>query len=183
MGDAHARACHAGHNGVAYSVPDEIVPFRSDMPKQTSVAAVGAGEARGAGVRGRKRTKGDHAAHVQGVGLNHAIFASEEGIFSQLRVKDGQKCPFKDSNVAAIRLTTPCRVSDDHPSLTLLAKILLPSASPPWHVSWEKALFAGKYPYVHLVPSNVGCRGQLGSVVTKSGLGQDKAGVAGVIGQ
>src|SRR4029450_4381995 len=73
--------------------------------------------------------------------------------------------------------------SDDHPSLTLLAKILLPSASPPWHVSWEKALFAGKYPYVHLVPLNVGSRGQLGSVVTKSGLGQDKAGVAGVIGQ
>jgi hypothetical protein len=52
-------------------------------------------------------------AHVQGVRLNHAIFASEEVIFSRLEVKDGQKCPLKDSNVPAIMLTTPCRVSGD----------------------------------------------------------------------
>ena len=31
--------------------------------------------------------------HVQGVGLNHAIFASEEVIVSPLGVKDGHKCP------------------------------------------------------------------------------------------
>ena len=58
--------------------------------------------------------------------MNHAIFASEEVIVSRLGVKDAQQCPFKDSNVAAILLTTPCRVSGDHPSLTLFAKILLP---------------------------------------------------------
>ena len=78
--------------------------------------------------------------------MNHAIFASEEGIVSRLGVKDAQQCPLKDSNVAAILLTTPCRVSGDHPSLTLFAKILLPWVSPPWHVGWETALFAGKYP-------------------------------------
>jgi hypothetical protein len=86
------------------------------------------------------------ATHVQGVRLNHAIFASEEVIFSRLGVKDGQKCPFKDSNVAAIMLTTPCGVSGDHPSLTLFAKILLQLVSPPLHVGWDTALFAGKYP-------------------------------------
>jgi hypothetical protein len=85
-------------------------------------------------------------SHVQGVGLNHAIFACEEVIFSRLRVKDGQKCPCKDSNVAAIVLTTLCRVSGDHPSLTLFAKILLQLVSPPLHVGWDTALFAGKYP-------------------------------------
>ena len=88
----------------------------------------------------------DVVTHVQGVRLNHAIFASEEVIFSRLGVKDGQKCPFKDSNVAAIMLTTPCGVSGDHPSLTLFAKILLQLVSPPLHVGWDTALFAGKYP-------------------------------------
>src|SRR5262245_37696385 len=94
--------------------------------------------------------------HVQGVGLNHAIFASEEVIFSRLGVKDGQKCPLKDSSVAAIMLATPCRVSGDHPALTLCAKIFLPLVSPPLPVGWDTALFAGKYPHVHLVPLNVG---------------------------
>ena len=85
-------------------------------------------------------------AHVQGVRLNHAIFASEEVIFSRLGVKDGQKCPFKDSNVVALMLATPCRVAGDHPSLTLFAKILLHLVSPPWPVGWDTALFAGKCP-------------------------------------
>ena len=66
--------------------------------------------------------------------------------FSRWGVKDGQKCPFKDSNVAAIMLTTPCRVSGDHSSLTLFAKILLPLVSLTLHVGWDTALFAGKYP-------------------------------------
>jgi hypothetical protein len=78
--------------------------------------------------------------------LNHAIFASKEVIFARLGVKDGQKCPFEDSKVAAIMFTTPCRVSGDHPSLTLFAKILLPLVSPPLHMGWDIALFAGKYP-------------------------------------
>jgi hypothetical protein len=85
-------------------------------------------------------------AHVQGVRLNHAIFTSEEGFFLDWELKDGQKCPFKDSNVAAIMLTTPCRVSGDHSSLTLFAKILLPLVSLPLRVGWDTALFAGKYP-------------------------------------
>src|SRR4029434_1232016 len=87
-----------------------------------------------------------HTSHVQGVGLNHAIFASEEVIISQLGVKDGQKCPFKDSNVAVFMPTTPCRVSSDHPSLALFVQILLPLVSPSLHVGWDTALFAGKYP-------------------------------------
>jgi hypothetical protein len=52
----------------------------------------------------------------------------------------------KDSNVAVIMLTTLCRVSGDHPSLTLFAKIFLPWVSPPWHVGWDTALFAEKCP-------------------------------------
>jgi hypothetical protein len=87
-----------------------------------------------------------HTTHVQGVRLNHANFASEEVIFFSMGVKDGQKCPFKDSNVAVIILTTLCRVSSDHPSLTLFAKIFLPWVSPHLHVGWDTALFAGKYP-------------------------------------
>jgi hypothetical protein len=63
-----------------------------------------------------------------------------------LGVKDGQKCPFKDSNVAALMLTTPWRVSGNHSSLTLLAKILLPLVSLTLRVGWDTALFAGKYP-------------------------------------
>jgi hypothetical protein len=78
--------------------------------------------------------------------LNYAIFASEEVIVSQLGVKDGQKCPFKDSNVTVIMLAAPYRVSGDHPSLTLFAKILLPLVSPPLQVGWNTALFAGKCP-------------------------------------
>jgi hypothetical protein len=84
--------------------------------------------------------------HVQGVRLNHAIFVSEGVIFSRLGVKDGQKCPLKDSHVAAIILTTPCRISGDYPALTLFAHILLQLVSLPMHVGWETALFAGKYP-------------------------------------
>src|SRR5215510_11221190 len=61
-------------------------------------------------------------AHVQGVRLNHTIFASEEVILSRWGVQSGQKCPCKDGNVAAIMLTTPCRVSGDHPTLTLCPK-------------------------------------------------------------
>ena len=38
-------------------------------------------------------------------------------------MKGRQKCPFKDSNVAGIILAMLCRVSGDHPSLTLFAKI------------------------------------------------------------
>jgi hypothetical protein len=78
--------------------------------------------------------------------LNYAIFASAEVIVSRLGVKDGQQCPLKDSNVAAIMLTMPCRVSSDHPSLILLATILLPLVSLPLHVGWDTALFVGKYP-------------------------------------
>jgi hypothetical protein len=78
--------------------------------------------------------------------LNHTIFASEEVIFFSIGLKDGQTCPLKDSNVAVIMLTTPCRVSGDHPSLTLFANILLPLVSPPLHVGWDTALFAGKCP-------------------------------------
>jgi hypothetical protein len=84
--------------------------------------------------------------HVQGVGLNHAIFASAEVIISRWGAKDGQKRPLKDSNVAAIMLTTPCSVSGDDPSRTLCATILLPLVSPPLPVGWNIALFAGKYP-------------------------------------
>jgi hypothetical protein len=73
-------------------------------------------------------------------------FCVRRGIFSRLGVKDGQKCPFKDSNVAAIMLTTPRRVSGDHSSLTLFAKILLQLVSLTLHVGWDTALFAGKYP-------------------------------------
>jgi hypothetical protein len=86
------------------------------------------------------------APHVQWVGLNHAIFASEEVIISRWGVQDGQKCPLKDSNVAASMLTTPCRVSGDHPSLTLFATIFLPLVYSPLHVGWDTPLFAGKYP-------------------------------------
>ena len=78
--------------------------------------------------------------------MNHAIFASEEVIVSPLGVKDGQKCPCKDSNVAAIMLTTLCRVSGDHPALTFCAKILFLLVFPPLHVGWDTAPFAGKYP-------------------------------------
>ena len=58
-------------------------------------------------------------------------FCVRRGIFSRLGVKDGQKCPFKDSNVAALMRTTPWRVFGNHSSLTLLAKILLPLVSLP----------------------------------------------------
>ena len=89
---------------------------------------------------------GSRGPHVQGGRLNYAIFVSEEVIFSRLGVKDGQKSPLKDSNVPAIMLTTPCRVSGDRPSLTIFAKILLQLVSPPLHVGWDTTLFAGKYP-------------------------------------
>jgi hypothetical protein len=85
-------------------------------------------------------------AHVQGARLNHANFASEEMICFRLGVKDGQKCPLKDSNVVAIMLTTPCRISGDHPSLTLFVHILLPWVSLLLHIGWDTALFAGKCP-------------------------------------
>ena len=73
-------------------------------------------------------------------------FCVRRGMFSRLGVQDGQKCPLKDSNVVAIMLTTPCRVSGDHPSLTLFAKILLPLVSLTLYVGWNTGLFAGKYP-------------------------------------
>jgi hypothetical protein len=69
--------------------------------------------------------------HVQGVESNYAIFASEEMMISRWGVHDGQKCPFKDSNVATIMLTTPCKVSGAYPSLTHFATILLPLVSHP----------------------------------------------------
>jgi hypothetical protein len=84
--------------------------------------------------------------HVQGVRLNHAIFASEEVIFFSIGSEDRQKCPCKDSNITVIMLAAPYRVSGDHPSLTLFAKILLQLVSPPLHMGWDTALFAGKYP-------------------------------------
>jgi len=93
-----------------------------------------------------------HITHVQGVGLNHAIFASEEVMVSPLGVKDGHKGPCKDSNVTALMLTTSCRVSGAHPSLTLFATILLPLVSPPWHMGWDTALFVGKYPMFTQAP-------------------------------
>jgi hypothetical protein len=77
--------------------------------------------------------------------LHQAIFASEEVFFSRLGAQDGQKCPLKDSHVAAIMRTTPCSVSGDHPSRTLCANILFPLVSPPVHVSWDTALFTGKH--------------------------------------
>jgi hypothetical protein len=61
-------------------------------------------------------------------------------------VQDGQKCTFKDSTVAVIRLTTLWRVSDDHPSLTLFANVFLPWVSPLLHVGWDTALVAEKCP-------------------------------------
>jgi hypothetical protein len=61
-------------------------------------------------------------------------------------MEGGQKCPFKDSNVAVIMLITPCRVSSDHSSLTLFAKILLQLVSLTLYMGWNTALFAGKYP-------------------------------------
>jgi hypothetical protein len=67
-------------------------------------------------------------------------------IFSRWGVKDGQKCRFKDSNVAAIMLTTPCIISGDHSSLTLFANILLQLVSLTLHVGLDTALFTGKYP-------------------------------------
>ena len=73
-------------------------------------------------------------------------FCVRRGIFSRLGVKDGQKCPFKDSNVAALMRTTPWRVFGNHSSLTLLAKILLPLIFLPLRVGWDTALFTGKYP-------------------------------------
>ena len=54
--------------------------------------------------------------------------------FARLGVQDGQKCPFKDSSVAVIMLTTPCRVSGDRSSLALFAKILLQLVSLSLHV-------------------------------------------------
>jgi hypothetical protein len=59
-------------------------------------------------------------------------------------VKDGQQCPCKDNHVAVITLTTPCRVSGDHPSLTLFAKIFLPLVSLPLHAGWDTAGFFGE---------------------------------------
>jgi len=41
------------------------------------------------------RTVDSLITRVQGVRLNHAIFASEEVMFSRFGVQDGQKCPFK----------------------------------------------------------------------------------------
>src|SRR5262249_23884132 len=73
-------------------------------------------------------------------------FCLRRGEFFSIGVKDGQKGPCKDSNVAVIMLTTLCRVSGDHSSLTLFAKIFLQLVSPPLHVGWDTALFAGKYP-------------------------------------
>ena len=73
-------------------------------------------------------------------------FCIRRGDFSRLGVKDGQKCPSKGSNVAALMLTTPCRVSGGHPALTLFAQLLLPLVSLPLHVGLDTALFAGKYP-------------------------------------
>ena len=99
----------------------------------------------GAGATDVLRSLPRLATHVQGVGLNHAIFASEEVIVSPLGVQDGQPCPCKDSHVTARMLTTSCRVSGDHPLLTLFANLLLPLVSPPWHMGWDTALFVGKY--------------------------------------
>ena len=84
--------------------------------------------------------------------MNHAIFASAEVILSRWGVQGGQKCSWKDSNVAAIMLTTLGRVSGDHPSLTLLAQILLPLVSSPLPVGWDTALFAEKYPMFTQTP-------------------------------
>jgi hypothetical protein len=83
-------------------------------------------------------------------------FCVRRVIFSRLGVKDGQKCPLRDSKVAAIMFTTPCFVSGAHSSLTLFAKIFLQLVSLTLHVGWDTALFAGKCPKVHLVPLNVG---------------------------
>src|SRR5262245_19618481 len=71
-------------------------------------------------------------------------FCVWRGDYFSIGVKDGQKRPFKDSNVAAIMLTTPCRISGDHPSLPLFAQILLQLVSTPLRVGWDTALFTGK---------------------------------------
>jgi hypothetical protein len=70
-------------------------------------------------------------------------------------MKDGQKCPFKDSHVAVIMLTTPCSISGAHPSLTLLAKILLPVVST-LACGLRYSTLRRKMLCVHLVPLNVG---------------------------
>jgi hypothetical protein len=85
-------------------------------------------------------------AHVQGVELHYAIFASEEVSISRWGVKERHKGSFQDSHIATIMLTTPCSVSGDHPSLTLCANILLPLVCPPVQMGWDTALFIGKYP-------------------------------------
>src|SRR5215510_485382 len=66
--------------------------------------------------------------------------------FSSIGVQNGQKCPFQYSNVAVIRLTTPCSVAGHHLSRTLFADLRLPWVSPPLLLGWETALCAGKYP-------------------------------------
>ena len=90
--------------------------------------------------------------------MNHAIFASEEVIFSRLGVKDGQKCPFKDSNVVALMLATPCRVAGDHPSLTLFAKNTPPLGIPTLAGGLGYSTLRTKMPHVRLVPLNVGIK-------------------------
>ena len=94
--------------------------------------------------------------HVQGVRLNHANFASEEVICFRLGVKDGQKCPFKDSNGAALMLTTPCRISGDHPSLTLFVHIHPPMGILTLAHRLGYSPLRRKIPHVRLVPLNVG---------------------------
>ena len=61
-------------------------------------------------------------------------FCVRGGDFFSIGSAGRTKIYLKDSNVTAIMLTTPCRVSGDHPSLTLIAKIFLPVVSPPLHV-------------------------------------------------
>jgi hypothetical protein len=85
---------------------------------------------------------------------------------SRWGVKDGQKCPFKDSHVAAITLITPCRGSGDHASLTLFAQTLLPIGIPSLACGLGSNTLCRKMPHVRLVPLNVGYDIPVGRWVT-----------------
>jgi hypothetical protein len=83
-------------------------------------------------------------------------FCVRRGIFSRLGGKDGHKCPFKDSNVVTLMLTTPWRVSGGHPLLTLFDQNPPPIGIATLACGLGYSTLRKKIPRVHLVPLNVG---------------------------
>ena len=75
--------------------------------------------------------------------MNHAIFASEEVILSQLGVQDGQKCACKDSTVTAIMHAESLVTTQHCPFVPKSSSHWCPH---PLHIGWDTALFVGKYP-------------------------------------